>query len=349
MILKTLQREGNPLSSPAMQLAVLEDPQRVAGGRFANNIAKYHPRPLQRISLETLQVNVGKVCNQTCTHCHVDAGPDRRESMSAETAQSIVDFLQRSQVRSLDITGGAPEMNPNFRDLVRHARSLDKHVIDRCNLTILLANGFTDLPEFLAAHQVEIIASLPCYLEENCDLQRGSGVFKKSIAAIRKLNELGYGQSQSGLRLNLVYNPVGTGLPPPQEKLEADYRTQLADRFGIHFNQLFTITNMPVSRFLDDLLRQGKYEAYMQKLIEKFNPQTVDALMCRHLISVDWNGFLYDCDFNQMLELSIEVNRERVHISSINDSDLVGLAIRTANHCFGCTAGCGSSCSGSLT
>jgi len=268
--------------------------------------------------------------------------------MSLQTAEQVIEFLSKTQVEMLDITGGAPEMNPNFRHLVVEARRLGKKVIDRCNLTILLANGFTDLPEFLANHQVNMVASLPCYLEENCDAQRGHGVFVKSIAAIRRLNELGYGVAQSGLELNLVYNPVGTGLPPEQAKLERTYREQLRERYGIQFNHLFTITNMPVSRFLDELLRRQEYEGYMQKLITSFNPLTIDGLMCRSLISVDWQGYLFDCDFNQMLDLPLLEKHRRLHISELHDHLLLDRAIQTANHCFGCTAGSGSSCTGSL-
>ena len=268
--------------------------------------------------------------------------------MTYETARQVNNFLARSEVKTLDITGGAPEMNSNFRMLVSEARLQDKQVIDRCNLTILLANGYTDLPEFLAEHQVKIVASLPCYLEENCDAQRGSGVFAKSIEAIRKLNELGYAQPKSNLYLDLVYNPTGLGLPLEQQKLEASYKSELHTRFGIQFNKLFTITNMPISRFLDDLLRRGKYEEYMEKLINSFNPSTIDNLMCRSLLSVDWNGFIYDCDFNQMLDLAIAEGDGRVHISKLTDDLLSDRTIRVANHCYGCTAGCGSSCGGSL-
>jgi radical SAM/Cys-rich protein len=315
---------------------------------FGEKLVEHGVLTLYRKQLTTLQINVGKVCNQTCTHCHVDAGPDRRESMTYETARQVIDFLARSEVRTLDITGGAPEMNPQFRTLVQEARKLDKQVIDRCNLTILLANGFTDLPEFLAEHHVRVVASLPCYLEENCDAQRGNGVFVKSIEAIRRLNGLGYAQPNSNLQLDLVYNPTGLGLPPEQEKLEASYKSELDTRNGIQFNNLLTITNMPVSRFLDDLLRRGKYEEYLERLVQSFNPNTIDNLMCRSLLSVDWNGFIYDCDFNQMLDLAITEGEDRVHISQLMDDLLTDRAIRTANHCFGCTAGCGSSCGGRL-
>jgi radical SAM/Cys-rich protein len=348
MKLHTLHRTGNALASPTEQLHILQGrpPGHVAP--FSEKLAEQGVLGLFRKQLTTLQINVGKVCNQTCTHCHVDAGPDRRESMTYQTARHVVDFLARSEVKTFDITGGAPEMNPQFRMLVQEARKLDKQVIDRCNLTILLANGFTDLPEFLSENQVSIVASLPCYLEENCDAQRGNGVFAKSIAAIRRLNGLGYAQPNSNLQLDLVYNPTGLGLPPEQQKLEVSYKSELDQRFGIQFNNLLTITNMPVSRFLNDLLQRGKYEEYIGKLIQSFNPGTIDNLMCRSLLSVDWNGFIYDCDFNQMLDLAITQADGRVHISHLTDDLLADRAIRTANHCYGCTAGCGSSCGGSL-
>lgn len=349
MILKTLQRTGNRLASPLEQLKVLNDRERQPGPQFDEQLKAHGIPLLVRNKLATLQINVGKVCNQTCTHCHVDAGPDRRESMSHTTAREVVEFLTRSKVATLDITGGAPEMNPNFRMIVEKATELGKQVIDRCNLTILLANGFTDLPEFLARHQVNIVASLPCYLEENCDAQRGDGVFVKSIAAIRKLNELGYGQPNSPLRLDLVYNPTGLGLPPEQQSLQAAYKQELGHRYAIQFNQLFTITNMPVIRFLDDLLRREKYEEYVTKLVQSFNPSTVDNLMCRSLVSVDWNGHLYDCDFNQMLDMAITDQSRKLHISELTDELLFDQSIRVANHCYGCTAGCGSSCTGSIS
>jgi radical SAM/Cys-rich protein len=348
MKLQTLHRTGNPLASPTEQLKILQDASLRVVVPFSDKLAGCGVSPLSRGRLTTLQINVGKVCNQTCSHCHVDAGPDRRESMTYETARQVIEFLLRSEVQTLDITGGAPEMNPHFRMLVQEARRLDKQVIDRCNLTILLANGFTDLPEFLAEHQVNVVASLPCYLEENCDAQRGDGVFGKSIAALRRLNALGYAQPKSDLRLDLVYNPTGLGLPPEQQKLEASYKSELEARYGVQFNSLLTITNMPVSRFLDDLLRRGKYEEYLGKLLQSFNPATIQNLMCRSLLSIDWNGFIYDCDFNQMLELAVTQGEQRVHISQLTDDLLADRPIRTANHCYGCTAGSGSSCGGSL-
>jgi len=348
MILKTLKRAGHELASTSRQRQILGDEKLVEAGRFEATLASVGVDGLSRTRLSTLQINLGKLCNQTCSHCHVDAGPDRRESMSHDTAEQIIGFLKRSHVETLDITGGAPEMNPNFRWLVEQAHELGLKIIDRCNLTILLAPNFTDLPEFLAKHQVTVIASLPCYLEENCDLQRGEGVFSKSIEAIHQLNQLGYGSPSSALDLHLVYNPVGTSLPPDQSKLEADYRGQLMSRYGLQFNRLYTITNMPISRYLADLLSRNEYMKYMQKLMDSFNAETIGELMCRSLVSVDWNGYLYDCDFNQMLDLPLG-STNAVHISEVSESDLVGRMIQTANHCFGCTAGCGSSCTGSIS
>ncbi len=348
---KTLQWIQADLARPEHQRAVLGDPERVVAGRFEELVRSAGRDPLRRDRLDIVQLNVGRVCNQTCAHCHVDAGPDRKESMGRETADAILEFLAGSTATTLDITGGAPEMNPNFRYLVEQARGLGRSVIDRCNLTILLAPRYESLAEFLAAHQVAVVASLPCYLEENCDAQRGSGVFARSIEALQRLNALGYGREGTGLELHLVYNPVGLGLPPDQQSLEQDYKQQLADRFGIVFNRLFTITNMPISRFLEDLLNRGQYEAYMQKLIDHFNPATLDQVMCRTMISVDWQGYVYDCDFNQMLDLPIpwsERSQDRPHISELTEASVVGLPICTGNHCLGCTSGCGSSCQGSL-
>lgn len=347
MKLQTLHRIGSELSSPRRQREILADPDRVAGGTFGQSIAAAGREPLRAGGIRILQVNLGKLCNQTCAHCHVDAGPDRRESMTRGTAENVLDFLERSAAGTLDITGGAPEMNPVFRFLVEGARALGRHTIDRCNLTILLAPGFRDLPEFLAQNQVEVIASLPCYLEDNCDAQRGEGVFQESLQALRILNGLGYGKENSPLRLNLVYNPVGWGLPPDQAGLESDYRRHLGERYGIVFHRLFTLANMPISRFLDDLLRQGQYENYMRRLIDAFNPATLDGLMCCDTLSVDWRGCLFDCDFNQMLDLPVDPAAGR-HVADADPARLWGRSIRTANHCFGCTAGCGSTCQGSV-
>jgi len=334
----TLARQNHPLSRPDRQLDLID-----RGKPFEQSLSESGCWPLRAAGVEVLQVNVGKLCNQTCAHCHVDAGPDRREVMSAETAEECLDVLAAHDIPTLDITGGAPELNPNFRRLVERGQELGRHVIDRCNLTVLLVTGHADLPEFLASHRVEVVASLPCYLMENVDKQRGAGVFDKSIEALRRLNVVGYG---TDLPLTLVYNPVGPSLPPPQAKLEAAYREQLRSRFGIEFTRLFTITNLPISRFLDDLVRSGRLELYMEKLIAAFNPAAVDGLMCRTTLSVGWDGRLYDCDFNQMLEL--EIGDGPRHIRDFDLAALRGRRIVTRQHCYGCTAGAGSSCGGSI-
>ena len=315
---------------------------------FDERLVEIGRGPLQAAGIETLQVNVGKLCNQTCRHCHVDAGPARTEIMTRDTAELIAGVLRRHPITTLDITGGAPELNPNFDYLVQEARALNRHVIDRCNLTVFFVEGKERLPEFLREYQVEIIASLPCYSEENVDFQRGKGVYSKSIEALLRLNALGYGKPGTGLLLNLVYNPIGPTLPPPQAQLESDYRQQLGERFGISFNNLFTITNMPISRFLTDLERHGNYERYMNLLVEKFNPAAVEGVMCRTLVSVGWDGVLYDCDFNQMLAMPINHGLPQ-HIRDFDVFLLARRSIRTGVHCFGCTAGSGSSCGGSLT
>ncbi len=314
--------------------------------RFASALESAELPPLVRDVVRTLQVNVGKRCNQACHHCHVDAGPKRTEQMSAETVERVLALLAANpQVELLDVTGGAPELNPHFRDLVRGARRLGRRVIDRCNLTVLFEPGQEDTAEFLAAHEVEIVASLPCYAAENVERQRGRGVFARSIEALRRLNGLGYG---SRLPLNLVYNPVGAFLPPAQTELEATYRRELRERHGIEFRRLLTITNMPIKRFADDLVRQGALDAYLGLLVNHFNPAAVEAVMCRSLVSVGYDGRLYDCDFNQMLEL--ECPPPARTIWDVDDlSTLRGRPIVTGTHCFGCTAGAGSSCGGALT
>jgi len=341
----TLLRQGNPLAEPQNQLHVLE--QKGRHKPFEEALAGDSLFPLRAAGIQVLQVNVGKLCNQTCRHCHVDAGPDRREVMSRETMQACLDVLARTEIPTLDITGGAPEMNPHFRWFVAAARRLGRHVIDRCNLTILLAPGYQDLPAFLAEQRVEVVASLPCYLPENTDAQRGDGVFERSIAALRQLNAVGYGQPESGLILTLVYNPVGSSLPPPQTELEAAYRRELRARYGVVFNRLFTITNMPISRFLDDLLRSGRYDAYMQNLIAAYNPATVAGVMCRTTLSVGWDGQLYDCDFNQMLDLHLAPGLPQ-NIRDFDMRQLQDRAIVTGQHCYGCTAVCGSGCQGAI-
>jgi radical SAM/Cys-rich protein len=301
---------------------------------------------LRRTQLTTLQVNLGYLCNQTCVHCHVDAGPKRTELMEEESIAHVLAFLRaQPQVHTLDLTGGAPEMNPHFRYLVSQARVLGVQVIDRCNLTILEEPGYEDLAQFLATQQVEVVASLPCYLEDNVNRQRGNGVFKASILALRRLNALGYGRSESGLKLNLVYNPQGPALPPSQQGLEAAYREHLGE-LDIVFNHLFTITNMPIARYLEWLEHSGNLQGYMDKLVQAFNPATAAGLMCRDTISVGWDGRLFDCDFNQMLDLPVDARGPRTIADLLTTPASLTLPVVTGPHCFGCTAGAGSSCGG---
>jgi len=302
--------------------------------------------PVLRGKVETLQVNLGYLCNLSCVHCHVNAGPQRTELMARDTVDQVLEVLDTAGLRTLDLTGGAPELNPHFRYLVRAARRLGVRVIDRCNLTVLLEPGQEDLAAFLAEQEVEISASLPCYLPENVEAQRGQGVYAASIQALRQLNALGYGDERV---LNLVYNPVGPVLPPPQQDLEADYRRELGERFGIRFNQLFTLTNMPISRFGSVLLAKGEYSAYMRLLRENFSQSNMESLMCRSLLSVNWQGYLYDCDFNQMLDLPLLASDRRRHISELSEGlRLQDKPVVTGEHCYGCTAGQGSSCGGAL-
>jgi radical SAM/Cys-rich protein len=304
--------------------------------------------PIRRGDLETLQVNLGYLCNQSCLHCHVDAGPRRTEVMDADTVATVLAFIRNTGVRRLDLTGGAPEMNPHFRDLVRGARALGVHVIDRCNLTILMEEGGEDLARFLAEQAVEITASMPCYLEDNVDAQRGKGVYAKSITALRRLNALGYGQG-GGLSLNLVYNPQGAALPPDQQQLQDDYKQQLQSRYGITFDHLLTITNMPIQRFGSWLVSKGRFQDYMQLLMDNYRPENLQGVMCRSLISVDWRGYVYDCDFNQMLGLPLaHGGRPRTHLRELIGRRLTGQPIAVMDHCYGCTAGQGSSCGGAL-
>jgi len=305
--------------------------------------------PIRRTRLQTLQVNLGYRCNQSCLHCHVNAGPHRREQMARETLDEIIAFLQRSGIKSLDVTGGAPEMHPDFRLLVESVRRLGVQLIDRCNLTILNEPGFADMAEFLARNQVEIVASLPCYLEENVESQRGKGAYASSIKALQKLNALGYGRPGSGLNLNLMFNPVGAVLPPPQQQLEADYRHELGKRAGIVFNRLFVLANMPIQRFGSTLISSGRFDAYMQLLKSAHQDANLDTVMCRSLISVDWQGYVYDCDFNQMLDLPLQWFRQpRVHLRELTAGELESRPVVVADHCYGCTAGQGSSCGGAL-
>ena len=305
--------------------------------------------PIRRRSLDTLQVNLGYKCNQSCLHCHVAASPQRTEMMDADTVALVMEVLRARQVLTLDLTGGAPELNEHFRHLVRQARALGVRVIDRCNLTILSEPGQEDLAAFLAEHGVEVTASLPCYSPANVDRQRGGGVFERSIAGLRQLNALGYGDPARGLVLNLVYNPQGGVLPPPQGPLEADYKRELLLHFGIRFDHLFALTNMPIQRFGSTLVSKGTFGTYMQLLRDSYRPENLETVMCRSLLSVDWQGFLYDCDFNQMLGLRASVGRSaRPHLRDLLQHDAAGTDIRIADHCYGCTAGQGSSCGGAL-
>ncbi len=305
---------------------------------------------IRRGRLQAVQVNLGYRCNQSCLHCHVAAGPKRSEQMQPETIEQVLEFVHRQGVATLDLTGGAPELNPNFRDLVMRARRFGVHVMDRCNLTILEEPGYEDLADFLAAQQVEVVASLPCYLEENVDAQRGKGVFEKSIRALRRLNGLGYGDRQSGLGLSLVYNPPGPSLPPSQPELEADYRKHLGERYGIAFTRLLCIANMPIQRFGSTLLSKGQLAGYLDLLRTAHQEENLEAVMCRSLVSIDWRGYLFDCDFNQMLGIGLGGDRgtNLRHISSVLQEELSGRAIGVAGHCFGCTAGQGSGCGGAL-
>ncbi len=305
---------------------------------------------LRRKHLETLQVNLGYRCNQQCVHCHVSAGPKRKENMVWETVEQVVAFLQSSSINTLDLTGGAPELNPHFRYLVARARDLAIRVIDRCNLTILEEPGQEDLGIFLAMQGVEVTASLPCYLEKNVNRQRGRGVFKASIRALQALNRLGYGEEGSELILNLVYNPQGPTLPPPQQWLEAEYKQQLYKNYGIIFNHLFSLTNMPIQRFGSMLVSKGLFRKYLSLLREAHQAENLESVMCRKLMSIDWQGYVYDCDFNQMLDLPLTYKgKSRIHLSQLIGADLAGNSIAVADHCYGCSAGQGSSCGGALT
>lgn len=338
-IIPTLMKQGHPLAHAERQRQILEDlPIR----SFAEAAASAGHLPLRATGVEVLQINVGKRCNQTCAHCHVDAGPDRKEVMPRDVLEACLRFLEQTDIPTVDITGGAPEMHPHFREIVERASALGRHVIDRCNLTITRLPNYSYLPEFLAAHHVQIIASLPSYAARQTDAQRGDGVFEDSILALQCLNELGYGKKDTGLVLNLVTNPAGAFLAGSQSSLEADWKRQLKRRYGIEFNHLYTITNMPISRFLDFLIHSGNLEAYLEKLVNAFNPVTVDGLMCRYTLSVGWDGRLYDCDFNQMLDLGLGPSSPK----TIFEASLERLAervIQIGQHCFGCTAGLGSS------
>ncbi len=305
---------------------------------------------LRRDRLRILQVNLGLTCNQSCKHCHVNAGPKRIEQMARDTVDQVLAFRRRQGLGVLDLTGGAPELNPHFRYLVETAVGEGVHVMDRCNLTVLELPEQKDLAEFLARHRVEVVASLPCYLEENVDGQRGRGVFADSIQGLQRLNDLGYGDPESGLVLNLVYNPLGPSLPPPQCRLEQDYKRHLGERYGVRFNRLLTITNMPIQRFGSSLLSKGEFHAYLEMLKNAHHDGNLAGVMCRTLVSIDWRGYLYDCDFNQMLDMPVDAPDSRpLHVRDAAALDLQGWRIRVGEHCYGCTAGAGSSCGGALS
>jgi radical SAM/Cys-rich protein len=334
---------GENLALANEQLKVLNNENGFA--HFDEKYELVGEGPLTARNIEILQVNVGKMCNQVCKHCHVDAGPDRKEIMTKETMQYCLDALTQHDIPTVDLTGGAPEMNPDFKWFVDEIKKLNRHVLVRSNLTILETNSFKNYAEFMANHNVEIISSLPYYKKSFTDKQRGEGVFDKSISAIQKLNSLGYGKEGSGLIFDLVYNPVGAYLPPSQTELEQDYRRELKNNFDIEFNNLYTITNMPISRFLDYLIQSGNYESYMQKLVDSFNPSAASNVMCKFTLSVGWDGQLYDCDFNQMLELNMDHGAPK-HIKNFDASLIENRRILTGQHCYGCTAGAGSSCGG---
>ena len=304
---------------------------------------------LKRRGVDVLQVNLGRYCNLACIHCHVESGPMRKEMMSRENVDAVLTFLARTGIPTLDLTGGAPELHPDFAHLVSSARGLGRHVMDRCNLTVIFEPGMEYLPEFFKRHQVELVCSLPCYSEGNVDKQRGKGTFDASIRALQQLNEIGYGRPDGDLVLNLVYNPVGPHLPPPQGKLEQDYRKILSEQFGILFNHLFCLTNMPITRYATHLRLRGEYDSYLELLATSFNPATLDQVMCRNLISVGWDGSIYDCDFNQMLDLPLTDGAgKRLEIGSLTINAVAGRAIAVGDHCYACTAGSGSSCGGAL-
>lgn len=350
--MKSLKAQGSILANTQEQIDILER------GSNQNNLFKQllfteklealGHYPLKPTQLEIFQINVGKMCNQVCQHCHVDAGPDRKEIMTVETMQQCLDVLKAHvSFKTVDLTGGAPEMNPHFRWFIEEIKKLNKHIIVRCNLTIILANKkYHDLPDFFKQHGIEVVSSLPFYSKDRTDRQRGTGVFIDSIKALQLLNKVGYGIEGSNLPLNLVYNPAGAFLPASQVTLEKEYKEALKKDFDVVFNNLYTITNMPISRYLDYLLRTGNYEKYMDKLITAFNPSAALNVMCRNTLSIGWDGFMYDCDFNQMLDLKVATSQE--HISQFNAPELLNRSIILNQHCYGCTAGSGSSCGGAV-
>ena len=348
--MKSLKAQHSTLADAQKQIQIIEHGSTgdFALVPFQQKLEQSALYPLKPAKIEIFQVNIGKMCNQVCKHCHVDAGPDRKEIMTRKTMQQcLAGLADNEQLQTVDLTGGAPEMNPDFRWFVEEIAKLNRHIIVRCNLTIILANRkYHDLPLFYKEHNVEVVSSLPFYTQDRTDRQRGNGVFDDSIKALQLLNDIGYGKEGTGLQLNLVYNPAGAFLPPSQQALEKEYKQALKQRFGIEFNNLYVITNMPISRYLDYLLTSGNYESYMGKLVNAYNPVAASNVMCRNTISVGWDGWLYDCDFNQMLELKI--NGKSKHISAFNIKDLNSREIITGQHCYGCTAGSGSSCGGAV-
>lgn len=342
--MKSLKAIGHDLADPFIQLEILDKP-KPGFTDFKKKMNEINLYPLKPTGIDIFQINVGKMCNQTCKHCHVDAGPDRKEIMTRETMELCLQAIQLSGAHTVDLTGGAPEMNPDFRWFVENISALGKKIIVRCNLTIIKANKkYYDLPEFFKKHKIEVVSSLPFYTADRTDRQRGDGVFEDSISALQMLNQVGYGIEGSGLILNLVYNPAGAFLPAPQEHLERDFKNALLKDFNISFNQLFAITNMPISRYLEYLKNSGNYESYMEKLLNAFNPGAAEGVMCRNTLSISWDGFIYDCDFNQMLEMKVDASS--THLSNFNAEQLRNREIKLANHCYGCTAGMGSSCGG---
>jgi len=345
--LKSLKRRKSYLSESHNQIVLLEKDQLV-GTRFVDKLKEHNQFPLKARTINILQLNLGYMCDLTCEHCHVDAGPDRKEIMTKETLQQVLDVIDKTEVHTVDLTGGAPEMNPNFLWLVEELTKRNVKTIVRSNLTILVSNKrYRTYADFFKKHKVEVIASMPCYTQDNVDKQRGDGVFNKSIESLIILNKIGYGIEGSGLNLHLVFNPGGASLPPEQSVLEQEYKVRLKADWNIEFNSLYTITNLPISRYLDFLLAANRYESYMETLIGAYNPVAAENVMCKDTVSVDWEGYLYDCDFNQMLQLKVQGDRQ--HISQFNEEELLKRNIKIGQHCYGCTAGAGSSCQGTTT
>ena len=348
---KSLKAQKHALGETAYQIKVLNDTESIGFSmpKFKEKLDEIDLYPLKPTSLEILQINVGKMCNQVCNHCHVDAGPDRKEIMTRETMEQCLDMLREHNFTTIDLTGGAPEMNPDFRWFVEEIRAISKDIkiIVRCNLTIIRANPkYHDLPHFYKTHNIEVVSSLPAYTESRTDAQRGNGVFRDSIKALQMLNEVGYGKEGTGLVLDLVYNPSGAFLPSGQAGLEMNFKRKLKADFDIEFNHLFAITNIPISRYLDYLIVSGNYSGYMEKLVNAYNPAAAKNVMCRNTLSISWDGYIYDCDFNQMLELKVACNAK--HIKDFSVSELVNRNIIVNQHCYGCTAGAGSSCGGEV-